>query len=113
MARARDTKNRVEDVTIATDFYRWQGDDLVLNIVVQPKAGKNEIVGTLGNELKVRIKAPPVDGEANQALVKFLSKTFKVPKSSVDILSGDTGRHKRLLIHSPKFLPDIIAAPAS
>jgi uncharacterized protein (TIGR00251 family) len=94
----------------ASVFYRWQGSDLLLNILVQPKAGKDEIVGPQGDVLKVRIKAPPVDGEANQALVKFLSKTFKVPKSNIDIISGETSRHKRLRIHAPKLLPDGILA---
>jgi uncharacterized protein (TIGR00251 family) len=97
-------------VTAGSDFYRWQGDDLVLNILVQPKAGKDQIVGLQGDELKVRIKAPPVDGEANQALVKFLSKTFKVPKSNIEIINGETSRHKRLRIHAPKILPQGIQA---
>ena len=96
-----------------SDFYRWQGDALLLNVLVQPKAGKDQIVGQQGEELKVRIKAPPVDGEANQALLKFLSKTFKVPKSNIEIISGETSRHKRLRILAPKILPDSITAAAS
>jgi len=86
---------------------------LLLSIVVQPKAGKDEIAGPQGEELKVRIKAPPVDGEANQGLVKFLSKIFKVPKSNIQIISGDTSRHKRIRIHAPKSLPDGIATPGT
>jgi hypothetical protein len=78
----------------------------VLHILVQPKAGKDEIVGPHGDELKVRIKAPPVDGAANQGLIKFLSKIFKVPKSHITILSGEASRHKRLLIQAPKRMPE-------
>lgn len=87
-------------------YFQWQGTDLFLRILVQPKASKDEIVGTVGDELKVRIKAPPVDGAANQTLVKFLSKVFKVPKSHIHIISGDTSRHKRLRIEAPKRLPE-------
>jgi len=100
----------LESVAAFVEFYRWQGEDLLLNVLVQPKAGKDEIVGAQGDELKVRIKAPPVDGAANQALVKFLSKTFKVPKSNIHIISGETSRHKRLRIHAPKLLPGGIVA---
>jgi uncharacterized protein (TIGR00251 family) len=91
-------------------YYQWQGEDLLLHVLVQPKAGKDEIAGLHGDELKVRIKAPPVDGAANQALVKFFSKLFKVPKSNITILSGETSRHKRLLIQAPKRLPEGIEA---
>ena len=91
-------------------YYRWQGTDLLLHILVQPKAGKDEIVGPYGEELKVRIKAPPVDGEANQGVIKFFSKVFNVPKPHITILSGEASRHKRLRIQAPKRLPEGIKA---
>jgi uncharacterized protein (TIGR00251 family) len=91
-------------------FYQWQDGDVILRILVQPKAGKDEIVGPHGDELKVRIQAPPVEGAANQAVVKFFSKLFKVPKSHITILSGETSRHKRLRIQAPKRLPKGIEA---
>jgi uncharacterized protein (TIGR00251 family) len=90
--------------------YQWLGEDLLLHVLVQPKAGTDEIAGLHGDELKVRIKAPPVDGAANQALVKYFSKLFKVPKSHITILSGETSRHKRLRIQAPKRLPEGIEA---
>lgn len=93
-------------MTQAESFFYWEGEALVLKIVVQPKAGKDEIVGPQGDELKIRIKAPPVDGKANDGLVKFLSKTFKVPKSNIHLISGEASRHKRLSIQAPKRLPD-------
>jgi uncharacterized protein (TIGR00251 family) len=86
--------------------------DLLLHILVQPKAGKDEIVGLHGDELKVRIKAPPVDGAANQALIKFFSKVCKVPKSQISIVSGEASRHKRLRIQAPKRLPEGIEVAA-
>lgn len=59
------------------------GDDLRLRIFLQPKAAKDQIVGLHDDELKISITAPPVDGQANAHLLKFLSKLFKVPKSSI------------------------------
>ena len=89
-------------------FYEWNHDDLILRIKVQPKASKDELCEAMGNCLKVRITAPPVDGKANQHLIKFLAKQFKVSKSQVKLLSGDIGREKRLKISSPNFLPAFI-----
>ena len=89
-------------------FYQWQDDDLLLRIKVQPKASKDELSEILGDCLKVRITAPPVDGKANKHLITFLAKTFKVAKSNVELISGETGREKRIKIHSPKHLPDFI-----
>ncbi len=89
-------------------FYQWQNKDLLLRIKVQPKASKDELSEILGDYLKVRITAPPVDGKANKHLIAFLAKTFKVAKSNVELISGETGREKRIKIHSPKILPSII-----
>ncbi len=92
-------------------FYQWLGDDLILRIKVQPKASKDELAEILGSQLKVRITAPPVDGKANKHLIAFLSKAFKTAKSNIELLSGETGRDKRLKIHSPKQWPNIIEKP--
>ncbi len=91
-------------------FWRWDGDDLVLDLKVQPRASRDELAEVLGDRLKVRITAPPVDGKANDHLVKFLAKTFRVPRSDVTLLSGETGRDKRLRIRAPAQLPPIIPA---
>lgn len=56
-------------------------DGLVLRLYIQPKASRDSIVGLHGDELKVAITAPPVDGQANSHLVKFLGKQFRVAKS--------------------------------
>ncbi|VGM96101.1 Uncharacterised ACR, YggU family COG1872 [uncultured Avibacterium sp.] len=70
---------------------------LRLRIFLQPKASKDQIVGLHDNELKITITAPPIDGQANAHLLKFLSKTFKVPKSSILIEKGELNRHKQIL----------------
>ena len=61
-----------------------------------PNSSKNQIVGVMEDALKIKIKAPAVEGAANKELVKFLSKSFKVPKSSVRFVSGETSKRKRL-----------------
>lgn len=85
--------------------YQWQGQDLILHCHLQPKAAQDEIVGIHGDRLKLRITAPPVDGKANDHLIKWFSKLFKVAKSDIDILQGELGRQKTLRIRAPKTLP--------
>lgn len=96
-------------------WYQWQGEQLLLSVRVQPRASKDEIVGPHGTaSLKVRITAPPVDGKANTHLIKFLAKSFGVAKSQVALVSGTTGRDKRLAINGPKRLPEAAQiAPAA
>ncbi|MCE9685237.1 DUF167 family protein YggU [Shewanella sp. AS16] len=87
-----------------------QQDALLLNLYIQPKASRDQIVGLHGEELKVAITAPPVDGKANAHLSKYLAKAFKVPKSDIQILKGELGRHKQVKIINPKNIPPEIAA---
>ncbi len=82
-------------------WYRWQGDDLILSLRLQPRASRDEVVGVQGDALKIRITAPPVDGKANSYLIKFLAKLFDVPTARVTLLSGDTARDKRVCISRP------------
>lgn len=85
-----------------------QHNDLLLNIYVQPKASRDQIVGLHGDELKVAITAPPIDGKANAHLQKYFSKIFKVAKGNVVVVKGELGRHKQLKILSPRLIPDVI-----
>ena len=78
-----------------------KGGQLILTVRVVPRASKDEIGEVMGDALKVRIQAPPVEGKANAYLIKFLAKQWKIPKSSFEILSGETGRNKRLRISNP------------
>ena len=87
----------------------WQSDVLVLRLVIQPKASRDSLVGLHGDELKVAITAPPVDGQANTHLVKFLSKQFKVAKSQISIEKGELGRHKQVRITNPQNIPTEVA----
>lgn len=85
-------------------------DGLVLRLYIQPKASRDSIVGLHGDEVKVAITAPPVDGQANSHLVKFLGKQFRVAKSQVVIEKGELGRHKQIKIINPQQIPPEIAA---
>ncbi|WP_294086957.1 DUF167 family protein YggU [uncultured Actinobacillus sp.] len=79
-----------------------------LRIFLQPKASRDQIVGLHDEELKIAISAPPVDGAANAHLLKFLSKLFKVPKSSIALEKGELQRHKQIFIPEPKQIPQEI-----
>lgn len=76
-----------------------------LRIFLQPKASRDQVVGLHDNELKIAIIAPPVDGQANAHLLKFLSKLFKVPKSSIQLEKGELQRHKQVFVPEPKQVP--------
>lgn len=79
-------------------WLRASGDDVVLNLHVQPGAKKTEIAGEHGEALKVRLGAPPVDGKANEALIEFLAERLGVPKSRVHLEAGQTSRAKRVCV---------------
>ena len=68
----------------------------VICVRVIPRASKNQIQGVLGDALKIRLQAPPVEGKANEALVRFLADTLSLPARNIGLLSGATGRNKRL-----------------
>ncbi len=94
-----------------SDWYQWEGENLLISVRVRPGASRDEIVGPHDDALKIRITVPPVDGKANSHLIKYLAKTFGVAKSRVKLVSGDTSRQKRLLIQSPNDLPTGISQP--
>ncbi|MBU2590507.1 MAG: YggU family protein [Nitrospinae bacterium] len=70
-----------------------------LKIRVQPGASKSEIVGMQEDRLKVRIKAPPVEGKANEECVVTLAKAFGLRKRDIEIVSGDKGRDKTIKLY--------------
>lgn len=86
-------------------FYRWEGNTLHLFIKVQPKASKDEIAEVQEDRLRIRITAPPIDGKANEHLIKFIAKLCGVAKSAVTIKNGESGRNKHLCVTEPLNLP--------
>lgn len=74
-----------------------------LKIHLQPNAKRNEICGIYDDEyIKIAITTPPIDGKANETLIKFLSKELRIPKSNITITKGLTSRNKTLEIESEK-----------
>ena len=69
-----------------------------LLVLVQPRASRTKVVGEHDGRLKIALSAPPVDGEANAALIEFLSDALDVKKASVALIEGDTSRRKRLRV---------------
>jgi hypothetical protein len=73
-------------------------DAVVLEVLVQPRASRTRPVGEHDGRLKIQLAAPPVDGEANRALVEFLAETLGVRKGDVTIERGETGRRKTVRV---------------
>jgi hypothetical protein len=73
-------------------------DGAILTVHIQPKASTTECVGIHGDAIKIRVAAPPVDGAANEELIRFLARQLSIPTASVRIDSGASGRHKRVLV---------------
>ena len=91
-----------------SSFYEWRGDDLLLDVRVQPKASRERLGKVAAGRIKVYLTAPPVDGKANKALLKFMGRLFRTPPSTIEIVSGQSDRNKRLRIPSPRQLPETI-----
>lgn len=75
-------------------YLRAQPDGVLLSVKLQPRASTNEIVGAMGNELRIKLTAPPVDSAANEALVRFLAEKLDCARSCVELVRGQTSRHK-------------------
>ena len=67
---------------------------VTISVRVQPKASRTELAGAHGDALKIRLAAPPVDGDANQECVRFLARTLGVARSAVEIVSGHATKTK-------------------
>ncbi|RLB88437.1 MAG: YggU family protein [Deltaproteobacteria bacterium] len=75
-------------------------DGVIFKVMAQPRASRNKIAGLQGDALKLRITAPPVEGAANKMCIELLAKTLKVRKSDIDIIQGQSGRTKKILVRS-------------
>ncbi len=73
-------------------------EEIIIKVHANPKSSKNQIVGWKDDVLYIKITAPPVEGAANEAIVKFLAKELKLKKNQVSLASGDHSREKRFLI---------------
>ena len=78
-------------------FMQENPNGITLKVFIQPRASKNMIAGIHGDALKIKLTAPPVDGAANKMCIKYLAKCLMLPKSSIEIISGQTSRTKLVL----------------
>ena len=86
---------------LIASWIRPHENGAILSLYIQPGASRSEISGEHDGRLKVKIKAPPKDGEANENLIEFIASVLKLSKKSVHLLSGETSRQKSLLIELP------------
>jgi uncharacterized protein len=75
-------------------FLQPHSGGVYLHVKVQPRASQDEIGDPLGGELKIRVTAPPVDAAANEALVRLLAERLGCPRGAVQLVRGQTSRHK-------------------
>jgi uncharacterized protein (TIGR00251 family) len=87
-------------------WYRRQNDSISLTLHVQPGAKRSEIVGLHGDALKIKLAAPPIDGRANDALLRFIADTFAVPLRCVELKQGEQSRHKVVVVRDCKIDPE-------
>jgi len=86
----------------------YKGQDLILSLHVHPASKKDQWCGLYGNALKVKIKAPPIDGKANEYLIKWLATEFQVKQSAITLLKGHQSPNKQIKIASPTCIPEPI-----
>jgi len=79
-------------------MFKENEEGVVISLFVQPNAPKSSIIGEYNQLLKIKIKSPPVEGKANDEIVRFFSEVFHIAKNKVEILSGDKSKQKRVLI---------------
>jgi uncharacterized protein (TIGR00251 family) len=90
------------------NYLRAQPDGTLLSVKLQPRASASEIGEPLGEELRIKVTAPPVDAAANQALVELLADTLDCSRSRIELIRGHTSRHKTLKLHG--FKPEEVLA---
>jgi uncharacterized protein len=79
-------------------FLRETAAGVYLAVKLQPRASRNQIQGLHGHELKIAVTAPPVDSAANIALLEFLAEHLKVNRNSLQLVRGQTSRHKTVFL---------------
>lgn len=94
-------------------WYHLDGDAVILTVHVQPGAKRSGTAGLHGNALKIRLVAPPVEGRANQALLRFMAELFDVPLRNVELVHGAQSRHKIVKISGVAAMPEGLAESAT
>ena len=81
------------------NMVKQSDEGILVNIKIVPNSSKNDIVPE-DEFVKIKVTAQPVEGKANKALIEFLSKKFKIPKTSIEIVKGETNKEKTLLFRT-------------
>ena len=84
---------------MGTGYLRETDGGLILSVKIQPRSSANQIGEPLGDELRIKVTAPPVDSAANEAVVQFLAKRLGCSRGSVELIRGQTSRHKVIRLH--------------
>lgn len=79
-------------------WLRETSDGLLISVRAVPHAPKNQVIGVQGDSVKIRLKAPPVEGKANEVLVLFLSEVLRIPRKQIHLAGGTTSRNKSIRI---------------
>lgn len=95
---------------MGTSYRHCGANALILSVLVQPSAKRTEVAGLHGEgaqrRLKIRLRAPPVEGKANTELLRFLAEAFGVPLRNVTLQKGETSRRKTVRVEAPSLRPD-------
>ncbi len=89
-------------------WHRTEGAAIILTLHVQPGAKRSEVSGLHGDALKIRLAAPPIEGRANEALLRFVAELFAVPLRNVELLRGAQSRHKMVKVTGSAISPETL-----
>ena len=92
-------------------FYRVVGDALILTVRVQPGAKQDAVMGVTGGALRIRLKAPAIEGRANEALCAYLAERFGTAKTGVNVLKGQASRTKQVAVRGARHSPETLFLP--
>jgi uncharacterized protein len=79
-------------------YLQQRPDGVCVSVKVQPRASRNEIAGSIGHELKIKVSAPPVDSAANEAVLELLAEVLGCARNQLELLRGATSRHKQIFV---------------
>ena len=89
-----------------SEWYRRSGDVVTLTLHIQAGAKRTEVAGLHGDALKIRLAAPPIEGRANEALLRFVAESFAVPLRLVELRQGGQSRHKVVAVTGSVVAPE-------
>lgn len=90
----KQNSNIPHDLMPVPGYLRTYPDGVLLAVKLQPRASTNEIGEPFGNELRIKVTAPPVDDAANEALLRLLAETLACSRNQIELMRGRTSRHK-------------------